>query len=389
MDIGNVSADESVRLCAGLSARLRSARESRGLTRRALAAQADLAPGTVNSLEAADRNVGVATVERLATVMDVSPAWLAYGAQPVRRVFNYHVAPGFDPLGYLRHVDAVVRGVGGRLDPSMLYIDPFSAVQYAALTEGAKQLPLEAASRFISGIEPWSVIALGSGMARHETRLVELISRQTRRYEDDFSIYLFLVEISHTLLVGGYTHAMERLQGNVPVTAIEGDFEGLPSFMHYFAPQGPRRKLVTMLGFTIGNLPSEIDFLRESLVGCTSGDLLLVDFGLRQGSIKEEAAASLARAKPHVSFLTKPLSRVYGEDNITIESKIASRCPIPSSYALEIYATVKDRRFMVASWRRYDAKSLFDAFGSIGWHHVGSWTFDDEKPNCLALFKRS
>ena len=379
--------------CTELPTRLRSARESRGMARRVLAAEAGLAPQTVNVLENSGRNAGVATIERLANVLRVSPAWLAYGMQPLRRVLNYRVAPGFDPIAYIRQVDAAVRGYGGRLDQSMLYIDPFSAAQYAALTEGAKQLPLEGAAKVIRslGFEPWSVIGLGSGMARHETRLVELLLQQANVFEED-SVECYLVDISHTLLIGGYLHAVDRLQGNVPVVAIEGDFRRLPTFMHFVSPQAPRRKLVTMLGFTIGNLPSEIDFIRESLVGCSRGDLLLLDFGLRHGEIKEEAAASFSRATPHLSFLTKPLSRVYNEDAISVESRVEMRCPVPDSYALEIHATVKlkdgVRQFMVASWRRYEANALFHAFSSIGWENVDSWTFDEERPNCLALFRR-
>ena len=369
----------------GFAARLRSAREMRNLSKRSLALSAGLAPGTVNGLEDAARNVGTETVQRLASVLRVSPSWLAYGDAPVRRLLNFHVAPGYDPMAFLRHVDAVVRGVGGRLDPAMLYVDPFSAVQYAGLAERAAPVPIESATAFVDSTEPLSVIALGSGLAKEETRLAEILTRGTR-LEDDIPV-LFLFEISHTLLVAGYTHAVQH---GVQTVAIEGDFRNLPSCEHLFVGRGggPRRKLVTMLGCTLGNLPDELSFLRENLVGCVAGDLLLLDFGLRTKDPKQEAKESWARAQPHASFLVKPLSRVYGESAIRVEKRVVNRCPIAGSYALEVIATVNSRSFMVAQWRRYDSGLLLRALESIGWFSLGSWHFDSTRPNCLVLLQR-
>lgn len=66
---------------ATLPGRLRHARELRGLSTRALGAAAGLSTGTVHALEHAADGDGarVGGVAALARVLDVPPAWLAFG----------------------------------------------------------------------------------------------------------------------------------------------------------------------------------------------------------------------------------------------------------------------------------------------------------------------
>lgn len=62
--------------------RLRKARESAGLSIRALAAAAEVAPGSVVHYEDGKTDPARGIVERLATALGVTPQWLAYGIQP-------------------------------------------------------------------------------------------------------------------------------------------------------------------------------------------------------------------------------------------------------------------------------------------------------------------
>lgn len=70
-------------LCAGLGARLRQVRADRGLSLRALAAEAEISPTTLTDIEQASRSPRLDTFERIAKVLQVAPCWLAFGLGPV------------------------------------------------------------------------------------------------------------------------------------------------------------------------------------------------------------------------------------------------------------------------------------------------------------------
>lgn len=75
---------------ATLPGRLLYARTLRGLGSRELAGAAGLSPAAVSSIErdAAGDGVRVGTVRELARVLDVSPAWLAFGVGAPPRAEN-------------------------------------------------------------------------------------------------------------------------------------------------------------------------------------------------------------------------------------------------------------------------------------------------------------
>lgn len=69
---------------------------------------------------------------------------------------------------------------------------------------------------------------------------------------------LYLLDISQPLLSEAYTHAaqtLDRFRG-VLVTAVQGNFHHLPRYgqLLYRPEASHRRRLVTMLGGTFGNL---------------------------------------------------------------------------------------------------------------------------------------
>ena len=65
--------------CGGVSGRLHTARQARGLTMRALARAAKLTDTAVRTTETGASMPNVATVEALAKALDVPPGWLAFG----------------------------------------------------------------------------------------------------------------------------------------------------------------------------------------------------------------------------------------------------------------------------------------------------------------------
>ena len=69
----------------GLAVRLRKALRQSGLTRRALARKAGVSDPLIGYLEMGHRLPTVATVERVASGLSVSAAWLAYGVGEMMR----------------------------------------------------------------------------------------------------------------------------------------------------------------------------------------------------------------------------------------------------------------------------------------------------------------
>ena len=397
--------------CSDIGRRLRSARDHVGLSARKVSALAELSLETANSIEKTGRMPAIDTCERLAKVLRVSESWLAYGAEPMRRVFNYRRAPGFNSLRRASELDATLRGAGGRIDHSFLYADPLGASRYIDLVRTGRAMPLhEVASAILShGHVPLSVVALGAGSAQQETALVESLVRTglPPDIEGEPSIELYLVDTSSCLLSEGYEFASEQLATHsIPVCAIEGDFTRLPTFSEIFSPRGPRRKVFTLLGYTVGNLDNELTFLRDGLLSATRGDFLLIDFVMReagekdaQASLKHDpmtkilAAGGTVKTNKLLAFLAGPVSRHYGEDGLQVGIQaVTDTGVIPNSCAVEFWAAAESaegrKQFVTAGWRRYQMKSLIDAFERLGWGVVSHWTFNPERPSALVLFQR-
>jgi transcriptional regulator with XRE-family HTH domain len=66
----------------GAGLRLKSAREKAGMSKKALAMEAETTDTTVRLTEAGKTMPSVATAEQLAKALGISPCWLAYGEGP-------------------------------------------------------------------------------------------------------------------------------------------------------------------------------------------------------------------------------------------------------------------------------------------------------------------
>lgn len=397
--------------CTDIGKRLKSARELQGLSARKVSAMAELSLEAAHSIETTGRMPALDTCERLARVVRVSPSWLAYGAEPVRRIFNYRKAPGFTGLRRAADLDATLRGEGGRIDHSFLYSDPLGAARYIDLVRSARVMPVrEAADAILQhGSIPMAVIALGAGNAQQESALASALANAKipADVDGEASIELFLVDSSISLLSEGYELATEQLASfSIPICAIEGDFNRLPTFSDMFSARGPRRKVFTLLGYTVGNLDNELTFLRDCLICANRGDLLLIDAVLRhdeerdvQASLKHDpmakilAAGGTVKTNRLVSFLAGPVARHYGEDSLKVGIRAVSDSGvIPNSYSVEFWVSIEtpegSKQFVTAGWRRYQIKPLCAAFERLGWKAVEKWSFNPERPSTLVLFQR-
>ena len=207
------------------------------------------------------------------------------------------------------------------------------------------------------GSIPMAVIALGAGNAQQESALASALANAKipADVDGEASIELFLVDSSISLLSEGYELATEQLASfSIPICAIEGDFNRLPTFSDMFSARGPRRKVFTLLGYTVGNLDNELTFLRDCLICANRGDLLLIDAVLRhdeerdvQASLKHDpmakilAAGGTVKTNRLVSFLAGPVARHYGEDSLKVGIRAVSDSGvIPNSYSVEFWVSI-------------------------------------------------
>ena len=396
--------------CSSIGDRLREARERLGLTRRRVSLDAGLAPEAAYSIESSNRMPGIDTTERLASVLNVSAAWLAYGSDAARPIRNFIPAPGFFGSSRALMLEAQLRGAGGPIDQSFLYSDPIGAARYMEIAQTYRGVPVKEAAAAIrdavTDSERVTVIALGSGHARQESVFLESVLRDAP-YPDKIEVYL--VDSSICMLTEGYRYASEYLRHfDAPIVAVEGDFSNLPAISDSFGTGVPTKRIFTLLGYTIANLPNELSLLRDSLAAISSrGDFLLLDF-CTAPSTKTVTAKSIVAADPVsrlldagatprtnklLAFLAGPVTRQYGEVT-KLELRGATNAgSIPKSTACEFWCSVDTdegtKRFMTASWRRYSPDELIRAFSRLGWDLVEKWEWSPERPSLLTLFQRS
>lgn len=402
-------AREKALLYKGMPTRLKRLRKERGLTPHGLAKIAGLSRTAVTDLESAKTAPHVDTIERLARALDVPPAWLAFGDSGMPLSLNHRIAPGFDPMTLSRDLLAIVNGCGGPIEQSFLYIDPFGAASWRQLVDAYKGLPLKEAVAYIAGLGdhgPLDLIALGVGTGHTETQIAQYF------IDAGFlDLSLYLIDISQPLLSAAYLLASEKLGNQVPITAIEGDFYRLPSFMHFLSPNLPSRKmkrqrLVCMFGYTFGNLENEVRFVRNSLVGFQPGDYLLLDVVLAYAPADQPQALltkdpAFCRQRPkefqekYDEFILGPIRR-----NIPNIAKISltpaldtTSCPIRGSYAVDLRAKVtlldgKTKEFSAACGKRYDPSGLSDCLAQEGWRQVHLWRYGSDFPSMLILLRR-
>lgn len=400
--------------CETVGLRLKKVRKERGLSARELSVAAGLSPSVVQMIEDQRRLPGLDTIEKLAAALGVSTAWLGFGIGPQNRdEVSYYVMPDFDPLAMARELEALLRGPGGHIEQSYKYLDSLDAHHWCELTQQgrystmADSKPLtNLAERIVPqvGRAGLDVIGLGVGTGENESLLVRhLLDGECS------DLRLYLLDISQPLLSIACQRATKILNGapSIPITAIHGNFHALPGFEPLLQMTHRRQRLVTMFGGTFGNLDNEVRFLRGSVSGQRSGDLLLIDISLARAPAQHQAQIIanepvlskkrsqelLRQLKLQEQFNIDPLLR-YRRDIVEFEFKYSldtTSCVIPGSYAIHMTAEAQLSSggkclFSLGYIKRYDIPKLSDWLAKEGWDLLAHWEYP---PNALCLLKRN
>lgn len=327
-------------------------------------------------------------------------------------VLNSCIAPGYSHMELLDVLQRKVRGHGGYLDHLYTYIDGKSSLDWAALTQqidyfqfidgqgfpftwAAKNVYAKWKKMGYSNVDHVEVIALGSGDALRETRMVEaLVEAHPSLQHLDFS----LMDISPTLLDWGHERACRILkhEPRVHTVSVRGNFSDLSMYSELYFSRGQmnRPRLILMFGGTFCNLDNELSFIKNSLGSFPAGTLFLVDFC--SGFAPAELPAEVLKKEPYLSknisskwykglerFIVGPFKR-YREllsSQLHFEPALDNRTTvIPGSYAVELNVEVEDADgikhvFGTHRIKRYDGKQLADAIESMGWKTIAGQHF--------------
>ena len=395
----------------GLPTRLRFLRQARGLSYHALARLSGVTHTSLHQIEAGNNIPGLDTAEKIALALGVDPRWFGYGIgdPSSNSVFQIAVTPGFDPLHEVETLRSLLQGQCGHIDDLYKYLDPIGAAEWVTLrhqqdfSKEVEAVPIKtAATRIATELRDgaFDILGLGAGTAWHELGLLLQIKSPA-------DARLFLLDVSQPLLVAAGHNASLRLprDRHIPVFGVLGNFHQLPAYSHLFESHGPRKRIVTMFGYTFGNLANEVRFVRSALSWLNRGDLLLLDVARALAPAdrpdlmrKAEPLLCSRRSSPWVqqveSFLTGPIVR-YGKGvrEIKVEPRMdVHSCVVPGSYALDLRATVQSdglppRHFSVGHTKRYDVEKLKDCLRTEDWHMIEHWLYADDR--CmLCLFER-
>ena len=404
-------------------ARLRKALE---LSRGDLAKRAGLARNTIGNIEEGKTNPVHSTLMRLLSVSELGLSqadipWRQPAEGDAAASPNCWIAPGYDPIKMFVDLITLLNGQGGSVEQTYAYLDPKSALNWFGLSNQSsyaavyrESVPLgELATKMIDriGHGRMDFIALGAGDGKQEVRLVQhlldKIDERAGKMQADISLYL--LDISQPLLSEALRHANATLTGRSGVTiwAVQGNFHHLPRYtqLHYAPQRANRRRLVTLLGNTLGNLDNEPSFFRHSLVGFAPGDFLLLDVDVTHApahapeEIRRDDPALQQNVRPaHVEWLGGPLLRYCnGAADVQLRYELNTHCPVPGSYSLDTLATVKlvdgrEKLFSVFRFKRYDPAGLSLLLEELGWEPIAQYPYgpNPKKPmKTLLLFQRA
>lgn len=403
---------------------LRDKRNAAGFSRVQLARKAKLSDATIKFIETARHPPSRATLIRLIGVAELKLTWADVPGQPappaaertvvekpeVSSELNCFITPTYDPVRMVMDLGRFLNGAGGHVEQTNAYLDHQSAAAYMAMCQQSAiaaslraSTPLaDAAKRIVaaSGQVGLNVIALGAGDATLEVRLVQHLIEEAHAP----SIELCLLDISQPLLSCAYKHAADTLTGipNVHVWGMQCNFHHLPLYtqLYYTPARLQRRRVFCMLGGTLANLDNEPRFFQHSLLGCSRGDLLLLDMQVARGSVDDPAEIkrrdktwSSGVSPAHAAWLSGPIWR-HCKDVLSVEFhwNLDTQCPVPGSYALDAVATVQsrgraDRQFSLFRFRRYEPSKLAECLSSLGWDEIGVMPYGGaDHPASLRLF---
>lgn len=329
---------------------------------------------------------------------------------------NCFLGLGVNPVALDEKLHRILNGTGDQIDQLYLYLSPTSAAAWQLETalddyKAGTTLPADV---IVSGIDrrvqktmpgrpSLNIVALGSGEARQEQRIVQALIRQNTVQK----INLYLVDASHPMLNTGYIEC-ERVfspyRHEVKPLAVYQNFMELPQNRRFLRSlsQGNSMNLITFLGFTFANLENEGLFLRNTLSSFPSKTMLLVDILTPYASsddpeeIKKKDPQFAAR-RPYADRAERRWAipfiqhhpKVKTHKDIQFISVLDNQTSyIKGSYTVEIKARVGDDQWTIQRFKRYNLKGLTEAFRNEKWSHVSTFPFYDDNRSLVLLFQK-
>lgn len=374
---------------------VRRRRDQAELSLKKLAKRAGLCKNTIHNLEHGVHNPTAETMRRIFTVSELglSPTDLQASTSGEWNP-NLWVAQGYNPVQMIGELFRQINGPGGSIEQTFLYLDGQSAADFLAICSTEhfsdsfrKTRPLHEVAEQIARLTratPVDVNALGPGDGKSEIALISHLLD----LDPAPGMRLHLLDISHPLLVASMTLAAQTFIGRpIHMRGLHADFHKLnlsePLQAGAFATT--RRRVYTLLGYTLPNLDNELKFF-ESLAACAApGDVCIVDI---QTTYAESDDPAEIRAKDpafnvpppanYLKFTTGPLWR-YGRGirDIRCHFELGTECLIPGSYEINLIAMVEmlngqEKRFVVGRFKRYDLKRLGESLRGRGW--IPEWS---------------
>ena len=412
------------RVLKAWGADLEQRRKAAALTRKVLAERAEISESTLRNVETGRRPPTRTTIMHLQSVpelrIDPSPIGehITGRRQKVQDFSpNCWLTPEYDALKLHNDLTLHLKGRGGHLEQTYLYLDPSSAAAWCAIAEqesyttARNLMPLgRVAERIaeLAGPVGLDVIGLGCGDGKDEVRLTQRLLDLHRNR----NLRLYLLDISQPLCSGAYRQAAELLgdRPTVSVYAIQGNFHNLQRYTPLLhAPErSHRRRVVCMFGNTFGNLQNEVMFVRNSLLGFAPADFLLLNVPATMAPANKPAEivrkdrrlsgqVPTDEKSPQDQHQIELLRRyIPGIKSIDIKPVLDfDACPVPGSYAADIRATVhmmsgETKQFSVLYAKRYDQEQLDCKMCKEGWLPVAHWRYADEyHPRLLLLYQRA
>jgi transcriptional regulator with XRE-family HTH domain len=302
------------------------------------------------------------------------------------------ISPEYDPRQLITELVERLNGNGCSLEQTTAYLDYQSACDWLATCNTPSHLEafsntgaLEAvAERVVEkcGDGSIDVIALGSGDAHREVKLIQAILQHTERRKIK-DVRVFLIDISHMLLAEGIKHAQATLGSSVKnIFALHGNFHQLSQYP-LFSPGDMRSRcrVFTLLGCTLANLDNEVRFFRDTMNAAGVGDFFVTDY--TNAYAKPEEPERIRELDPpirggvlptHQEWLGGAIKRFSrGARSVDLSIELNTDCIVRGSYELMFVAHVlmeksaQPRRFVVFRVRRYDPTLLEECLARTGW----------------------
>lgn len=374
---------------SALAALLEERRRAAGLNLSDMARRTRLSLNTLRDIVKGRRTPAPQTLTRLVALRELGLSEQAPSSQPDGP--NSHIMLRYDRRSLIEDMRLTLNSASGQLEQTCLYLDDASAEDWISLSnapgyvEANRALPLGtiAAAAVATAGRSLDVIALGPGDGQGEVALCkELLAAAPGA-----DLHLFLVDISHTLLTVAHQRARSSLEAHgVRVESVHGDFHQLARYARLAPKPGSlRRRLYVLLGGTIANLTSELQFVRNSLAPALPGDLMLLDCVLGYGN--PDDADELRKRDP---VLTHPISPLIARwlggvvqrycrdlESYQLGAELQIGGSVPGSYEIVFHADVlrqggQRQRYYLGRARRYDRAKLVAALGQLGWTAVRS-----------------